>query len=46
MKIGLDVMGGDYAPQNIVLGAIDAFHRLGQDSEIYLLGDQIKITEI
>ena len=46
MKIGLDVMGGDYAPQNIVLGAIDAFHRLGRDSEIYLLGDQIKITEI
>lgn len=46
MRIGLDVMGGDYAPQNIVLGAIDAFNRFRNELEIYLLGDQIKITEI
>lgn len=46
MKIGLDVMGGDYAPQNTVLGAIETFYELQTDTKIILLGDQNKITEI
>lgn len=46
MKIGLDVMGGDYAPQNTVLGAIESYSRLRPGTVLYLLGDQIKITEI
>jgi len=25
MKIGLDIMGGDFAPKAIVLGAIEAY---------------------
>ncbi len=46
MKIGLDVMGGDFAPLNIVLGAIEAFPKLQSGTELYLFGNQSKITEI
>jgi phosphate acyltransferase len=46
MRIGLDAMGGDYAPLNIVSGAIDSYSRLSPGTELYLLGDQFKITEI
>jgi len=46
MRIGLDVMGGDYAPLNTVSGAIDAFSKLHSGTKLYLLGDQFKITEI
>jgi glycerol-3-phosphate acyltransferase PlsX len=46
MKIGIDVMGGDYAPQNIVLGAADSLSRISSGSEITLIGDKPRITEI
>lgn len=46
MKIGLDVMGGDYAPQNVVLGAIEAYNRLQPDNVLYLFGDQNEIAGI
>lgn len=46
MKIGIDVMGGDYAPLNTVLGAIDAFSKIYSDFRIVLIGDKPKITEI
>jgi len=35
MRIGLDVMGGDYAPQNIVFGAIEAHSKLQPDTVMY-----------
>ncbi|MBB5336066.1 phosphate acyltransferase PlsX [Pectinatus brassicae] len=41
MKIALDAMGGDYAPEQIVAGAIDAAQCF--DCEIVLVGDQDKI---
>jgi len=46
MKIGLDVMGGDYAPQHIVVGAIEEYSRLQPDNVLYLFGDQSEITGI
>ncbi|MFC2171318.1 phosphate acyltransferase PlsX [Acidobacteriota bacterium] len=41
MKIAVDAMGGDFAPQNIVSGAVLASEEYGQ--EIILVGDQERI---
>jgi len=40
MKIGLDIMGGDYAPKAAVLGAIEAVKVLGASEKLVLIGDQ------
>ena len=42
MRIGVDAMGGDYAPVEIVRGAVEAAPSL-DGSEIVLLGDEKKI---
>ncbi len=39
MKIGLDIMGGDFAPKNCLDGAIMALDLLPQDVKIVLIGD-------
>jgi glycerol-3-phosphate acyltransferase PlsX len=39
MKIGLDIMGGDYAPKATVLGAIEAYKVL-QGHTLVLIGDK------
>ena len=43
-KIVIDAMGGDFAPQQQVLGAVDA---LNKDKDLYLIlcGDETKIKE-
>lgn len=46
IKIGIDAMGGDFAPQNVILGAIDAYTYISKDTKIYLIGDQNKIAEV
>ncbi len=46
MKIGLDIMGGDYAPKAIVLGAIEAFKSLLPGQTIVLIGDKEQAIEI
>ena len=46
MRIGLDVMGGDYAPDAPILGAILAQQSLPQDTRIVLIGDEQKINEL
>ena len=43
MRIGIDIMGGDYAPQKTVLGAIHARHELSKEIEIILFGEEKKI---
>ncbi len=43
MRIGLDVMGGDNAPDAILEGAIGALDEVGQDDEIVLVGDAAAI---
>ncbi|WP_448700941.1 phosphate acyltransferase PlsX [Mucilaginibacter sp. AW1-3] len=40
MKIGLDIMGGDYAPKATVLGAIDAYKELSPTEQLVLIGDK------
>ena len=40
MKIGLDFMGGDYAPKATVVGAIAAQQVLSPDQKIVLFGDK------
>jgi len=40
MKIGLDIMGGDFAPKAAVLGAIEACKALSSDHKLVLIGDQ------
>ena len=46
MRIGVDAMGGDYAPLHVVMGAIQALDRVQPDSEIVLFGNERKIREI
>lgn len=45
-KIGIDAMGGDFAPEAAVLGAIDAAKAVGSDSRIVLFGDRSAIEAI
>ncbi|MFD0795763.1 phosphate acyltransferase PlsX [Mucilaginibacter litoreus] len=40
MKIGLDIMGGDYAPKAAVLGAIKACKVLKAGQQLVLIGDK------
>ncbi len=46
IRIGVDAMGGDFAPENVILGAIEAFSRVDTETKIYLIGNQEKITEV
>jgi glycerol-3-phosphate acyltransferase PlsX len=43
MKIALDAMGGDYAPQNIVAGAVLGLREYSNISRLYLTGDSARI---
>ncbi|MEB0262015.1 phosphate acyltransferase PlsX [Mucilaginibacter sp. 10I4] len=40
MKIGLDIMGGDFAPKAAVLGAIEAYKVLTAGQKLVLIGDK------
>ena len=46
LKIGLDAMGGDFAPEAAVKGAIMAVSEIGDESRIVLFGDEARIREI
>lgn len=39
MKLGLDIMGGDYAPKNCIDGAVMALENLPSSVRIVLIGD-------
>jgi phosphate acyltransferase len=43
MKIGIDILGGDFAPDANLAGAILAQQQLPQDCKLVLLGDQEQI---
>ena len=45
MRIGLDVMGGDNAPQAILDGALAALERLEESDQLYLVGDRAVIEQ-
>ena len=40
MRIALDAMGGDYAPQNTVAGAVMALREYSTITRLYLTGDE------
>lgn len=40
MRIGIDVMGGDFAPEQAVLGAIEARNQLPDSVELVLIGNK------
>jgi glycerol-3-phosphate acyltransferase PlsX len=44
MKIGLDVMGGDRAPEATIDGAVLALHEISQTDRIVLFGDKDLVT--
>jgi glycerol-3-phosphate acyltransferase PlsX len=46
MKIGLDIMGGDYAPNATVLGAIAAYPHLKENQHLVLFGNKDQIISI
>jgi len=46
MKIGLDIMGGDYAPKANVLGAIAAHELLSPTEHLVLIGDTAQIKPL
>lgn len=43
MKIGLDIMGGDFAPDVTIKGAIDALPSFGDQHTLVLIGDEERI---
>lgn len=45
MNIGLDVMGGDFAPQNTIAGVIAALPEISRDDSIVLIGKEELIKE-
>ena len=46
MRIGVDVMGGDFAPDCVVEGAIDALTHFGPDDRLVLIGNESRISEL
>ncbi|MDT3697457.1 MAG: phosphate acyltransferase PlsX [Ignavibacterium sp.] len=44
-RIIVDAMGGDYAPQNTVIGAIDAYNH-SKDFQLYLIGKKNDIISV
>ena len=45
MRIGLDVMGGDFAPSATIKGALLALQELPKSSRIVLIGDESSIRQ-
>lgn len=45
IRVGVDVFGGDNAPQAVIDGAILALERIGADNRIVLFGDRDAIVE-
>jgi phosphate acyltransferase len=43
MRIGLDVMGGDFAPDAIIEGAVDSLRHLTDEEKLFLIGDESSI---
>jgi len=46
MRIGIDIMGGDFAPEATTLGAILAHKELSENDTLVLIGDENKIKAI
>ena len=45
MRVALDAMGGDFAPRNIVEGAVMALQAFPHLTKLYLVGDQTAVQQ-
>ena len=46
LKIGVDAMGGDFAPEAAVKGAVMAVDAIGDECRIVLFGDEDRIRAV
>ena len=46
IKIGIDAMGGDFAPEVAVEGAVIALKHIGKESRIVLFGDEQRVRDL
>lgn len=46
MRIGIDAMGGDHGPDEIVRGAISSLDLLDADDQLILVGDERVVSEV
>lgn len=46
MKLGIDILGGDKAPEVTVQGAIDAYTELAGSAQLVLIGDEQAIIDL
>lgn len=46
MRIGIDILGGDYAPEAAVKGAILAHGELGSSATLVLIGDETAVKDV
>jgi phosphate acyltransferase len=46
MRIGIDLMGGDYAPESVIQGSILAYSTLSPSEKIVLIGDQLEAERL
>ncbi len=46
LRIGIDAMGGDYAPDAVVKGVVEAIPLLDEGSQVVLFGDKERIEEL
>ncbi len=46
MRLAVDAMGGDHAPDAIVRGCVDALDLLDPDDRLVLVGDQSEVNEL
>lgn len=46
MKIGVDILGGDFAPDAVVLGSLLAQKELNAEDKLVLIGDEEKAKEL
>ena len=45
MNIGIDMMGGDFAPLETVKGVKEFLNGAGNETQLFLIGDKVKIEE-
>lgn len=45
MRIGMDAMGGDFAPREIIYGAADGLRYIGAEDRLVLFGPEERIAE-
>ncbi|MBD0331131.1 MAG: phosphate acyltransferase PlsX [Chitinophagaceae bacterium] len=46
MRIGLDMMGGDYAPLEVIKGISEYFSESDQHAEVVMIGDEEKLSSL